>query len=865
MPLASGSRLGPFEVLEPLGAGGMGEVYRARDTRLGRIVAVKVLRPDVAADPNRVERFEREARAASALNHPNIVTIHDVGVEGRTSYIAMEWVDGSPLRDLVAPGRPQPIPAVVSLGAQIAEGLAAAHAAGIVHRDLKPDNVMVTADGLAKILDFGLAKLVAAGDEAMSQLATESGGTAAGVLLGTVGYMSPEQAAGRVVDHRSDQFALGVILYELATGVPAFKHDSAAQTLAAIIEDEPKPLEVRNRQVSPQLSRVIARCLAKKPADRYESTRDLAHDLRDLVRESSASRVTAAPARRSIGMAAAVGAIVVLLSAAAGAWWWIAGSRGTDAPADEARRVVAVLPFQDLTGDASRAYFAAGVTEEIRGQLTKVSALRLLGRGAVQQYGNDDLRQLRSELGAGSAVEGSVRIEGQRVRVSVELIDTANQQTLWSEQYDRTLDDVLSVQTDVALRIASALNATLGPEERTRVARPPTTNAAAYELYLRSQELSTGERQQNLRAIELLKKVVSLDPTFAVAHARLAYRVFFLGYYDDPKYVDESIAIAQRAIELDPTLPSAHMALASAYGQKGWASRSRAAFLKALELDPGGGGGGALSNITVLDSEVLGRHDDAIVSARRLLQIRPVRPGIIYHVAWPLLFLRDDATTDRWLTEGLHRAPDNPRLLYLKAALRYLQGEEAAALALARKIVEDRPALEEGLMVAAELAFLTAAPDAEAQIERLFRRSPGIETGPLLKQESYRTSYAYLLLARGERARAATLLGEALTHAHKALENGNENQRVPFEIAAIHATRGEHDPALEWLAKSFAAGYKDYATLGRHRIFAAVRTDPRFQNLLKRMERAVATMREQSSTLAELRTMPFPEWAAPAR
>ena len=864
MSLASGARLGPFEVLETLGSGGMGEVYRARDSRLGRIVAVKVLRPDVAADPDRIERFEREARAASALNHPNIVTIHDVGGEGGTSYIAMEWVDGLPLRDLVVRAKPQAIPTVVSIGAQIAEGLGVAHAAGIVHRDLKPDNVMVTADGRVKILDFGLAKLVAASDEAMSQLATESGGTAPGVLLGTVGYMSPEQATGRAVDHRSDQFALGVILYELATGVRAFKRESAAQTLTAIIEDEPEPLEVRNPQVPPQLSHVIARCLSKKPADRYESTRDLAHDLRALVREGSTSRVAAVQARRSIGIAAAVGATVVLLGIAAGGWW-IAGSRGTDAPADEARRVVAVLPFQDLTGDASRAYFVAGVTEEIRGQLTKVSALHLLGRSAVQRYGNDDLRQLRSELGAGSAVEGTVRIEGQRARVSVELIDTATERTLWSEQYDRTLDDVLSVQTDVALRIAAALNATLGPEERTRVARPPTTNAEAYELYLRSQELSAGERQQNLRAIELLKKIVSLDPTFAVAHARLAERVCFLGVYDDPKYVDESIPIAQRAIELDPSLPLAHVALAMAYGQKGWASRSRAAFLKALELDPGGHAGGAVSNISVLDSEVLGRHDNAIVSSRRLLQIRPVRPGSIYHIAWPLLFLRDDATTDRWLTEGLTRLPNDPRLQYLKAALHYLKGEETAAITLARKVIEDRPAFEEGLMVAAELAYLTSAPDAEAKIARQFRRLPGIDTGPLLKQESNQTSYAYLLMARGDRSRAATLLAEALTRAHKALENGNENQRVPFEIAAIHATRGEHDQALEWLAKAFAAGYKDYATLGRHRIFASVRKDARFQNVLTQMERAVATMREHSTTLAELRTMPFPEWAAPAR
>jgi eukaryotic-like serine/threonine-protein kinase len=285
MTLAPGSRLGPYEILEPLGAGGMGEVYRARDSRLGRIVAVKVLRPDVAVDPDRIERFEREARAASALNHPNIVTIHDVGVAEGTSYIAMEWVDGSALRDLIARGKPQPIPTVVSLGAQIAEGLAKAHGAGIVHRDLKPENVMVTPDGLVKILDFGLAKLVAGGDDAMSQLVTRSGGTAAGILLGTIGYMSPEQATGREVDHRSDQFAMGVILYELATGARAFKRDSAPQTLAAIIEDEPAPLEARNPRIPPQLARLVARCLSKKPADRYESTRDLAHDLRSGSRE----------------------------------------------------------------------------------------------------------------------------------------------------------------------------------------------------------------------------------------------------------------------------------------------------------------------------------------------------------------------------------------------------------------------------------------------------------------------------------------------------------------------------------------------------------------------------------------------------
>jgi TolB-like protein len=424
----TGKRIGPYEVVGKLGEGGMGEVYRARDERLGRIVAIKVLRQDLAADADRVERFEREARSASALNHPNIVTIHDVGVEGTTSYIAMDWVDGASLRELAAAGKPQPVATVVKIGAQIAEGLAKAHGAGIVHRDLKPDNVMVTHDGLVKILDFGLAKLAPAGADLGSQLVTQSAGTGAGTLLGTVGYMSPEQATGAAVDYRSDQFALGIILYELATGRRAFARESAPQTLAAIIEDELVRVQTHNPQVPLQLSHVIARCLAKKPDERYESTRDLARDLRDLAHESSASGISAAPLRgMSIARRALVATLVAIVALAA--FWALRSRDGAVSAGDDVKRVVAVLPFRDLTGDPARAYFAAGVTDEIRGQLSKLGALRVLSRSAVRRYGDANMKGLRTDLGAGSAVEGSVRLDGARVRVAVELVDTGTEQT----------------------------------------------------------------------------------------------------------------------------------------------------------------------------------------------------------------------------------------------------------------------------------------------------------------------------------------------------------------------------------------------------------------------------------------------------
>jgi eukaryotic-like serine/threonine-protein kinase len=859
MRLEPGARLGPYEILEPLGTGGMGEVYRARDGRLGRIVAIKVLRHDLAADPDRVGRFEREARSASALNHPNIVTIHDVGVEGSTSYIAMEWVDGASLREMVAAGRPQPVPAVIKIGVQIAEGLAKAHAAGIVHRDLKPDNVMVTRDGLVKILDFGLAKLAPAEAGVGPQLATASVGTAAGVLLGTVGYMSPEQATGAVVDYRSDQFALGIILYELAAGRRAFSRASAPQTLAAIIEDEPERVETHNPRVPVQLSHVIARCLAKKPDERYESTRDLAHDLRDLDHESSASGIAAAPGRgMSIARVALVLTLVALVAVAA---FWALGSRGRVVSAgDDVKRVVAVLPFRDLTGDPERAYFAAGVTDEIRGQLSKLGALRVLSRSAVQRYGEANVKGLRADLGAGSAVEGSVRLDGARVRVAVELVDTGTEQTLWSEQYDRRLEDVLSVQRDVALRIAEALKATLSPAERTSVERLPTANPEAYQIYLRSQVLSSGDRQQNLRGIGMLQDALRLDPGFALAQARMAYRTFFLAYYADPKHLDLSIEQAQRAVELDPMLAQGHFALASGYAVKGWAAKSRQAFRRAQELEPSGGG--PISNIAVLESEILGRHDEGLDWARRLLDLPPVTGNTVYHIAWPMLFLRDDATSERWLEEGEHRFPNFPRLQSLLAALDYLRGNEAAAVSRARKMAEVHPAFEEGLMVLAELSFLNGAADAETQIGRLFRNTPGLTASPLLKPETHRTTYAYLLMKRGERARASELLAESLKEAQAALADGNEGQRVPVEIGAIHAANGQSVQALEWLERGYTAGYKDYSTLGRHPIFEPLRREPRFQDLLKKMQEAVGAMRDRSTTLAELRAMPFPPVAS---
>ncbi len=318
MPLTPGTRLGSYEIVSPLGSGGMGEVYKAKDLKLGRDVAIKVLREDLASDPERLRRFELEARAASSLNHPNIVTIHDIGEHEGTRYIAMEYVEGKTLRGILG-GEPLPTKKLLKLSTQIADGLAKAHSAGIVHRDLKPENLMVTGDGFVKILDFGLAKLMPESSEVDSDVATVAKETREGTILGTVQYMSPEQAAGRPVDYHSDQFSFGSILYEMATGKLAYQRDTGPETQAAIMRDEPEPITVLNPHVPAQLTHIIGRCLEKEPQDRYDSTRDLAREL-ESVDELSTAPQAALPTTRRLSLAGVVGfglvAVLVVMAVA---------------------------------------------------------------------------------------------------------------------------------------------------------------------------------------------------------------------------------------------------------------------------------------------------------------------------------------------------------------------------------------------------------------------------------------------------------------------------------------------------------------------------------------------------------------------
>lgn len=832
-----GTRLGPFELVARAGAGGMGEVYKARDSRLNRTVAVKVVKPG-ATTADRLRRFELEAQAASALSHPNILTIYDVGRDGDAVYLATEWVEGRTLREVID-GPALPMPRVVDLAHQVAEGLARAHAVGIVHRDIKPENVMVSDDGLVKIVDFGLAKLTAAADVAAGQLVTQSALTMAGLVMGTVGYMSPEQASGRALDHRSDQFSLGLLIYEMATRMRPFVRPTAAQSLAATIEAEPQPIDALNPDVSPSLAAIVTRCLAKDPADRYESTRDLARDLRQVL-DAPPLRAAASESarRRSLGRRWWATAAVALAAVAAMVWlWWPARV----APRDPGRPLVAVRAFRNLSPDAAQSYFAAGMSEEIGGQLSLLSGLRLLSRAAVAQYGDGDIERLRRDLGVGSVVDGSVRVAGPRVRIAVQLIDASNQQTLWSGNYDRDLADVFAVQRDVALEVAHALQAALTPAERQRVDRRPTANLDAYQLYLRWTQTPSKGRGEWYANLGLLRQAIALDPAFVAARSSLAYSLILRStFYDDgAAYLAEGMAEAEAVLKQDPTAARAHGALATGYAIKGVASRARLSFQRALTLDPNDTLG--MNNLSMLEA-YFGRFVEGLDWARRGFEGSGKLGNDYYHVSVPLISLRDDALSWRWLTEAEGRTADHARVQQQLALVEVLRGRDQDATARLARAAGREPGSLELTQTRSEVAFLIDSSEQAALVEPLIKESAG--TMSVWVAETPRVRFAHALSKRGDATRAAALVDEAERSAMARIDDGDEMPVWRVELAAINALKKDRAASLDALARAYDAGYREYGYLERDPIFAPLRADERFRALLDRMRRDVETQRQ---------------------
>ncbi|MBN2200192.1 MAG: protein kinase [Candidatus Aminicenantes bacterium] len=575
MSVALGSRLGPYEIVARLGAGGMGEVYRARDARLQRDVAVKVLPAAVAGDPERLARLEREARALARLSHPAVLSIFDFGKEGETAYAVTELLEGETLRERLERER-LPWRRAAEIAAAVAEGLAAAHGAGIIHRDLKPENIFLTGDGRVKILDFGLAVVDPSRSAGGATLSYETPATTPGSVLGTVGYMAPEQVRGRPADARSDIFSLGCVLYEMLTGRRAFKRDTPAETMTAILKDSVPETVLSGTGISSELDRIVGRCLEKNPAERFQSACDLAFSLRELIEPGGRAGRQAPAGRRLLWIAGGV-VLAALLAAAAivflGRRGGVADESGAGEPAASAR--IAVLPFENL-GAENEAYFAAGVTDEITGRLASLRGLAVISRACAAQYAgtSKSVREIGDELEAGYLLTGTVRwARGagtpDRVRITPALVRVADETSLWSEIYEFTMGDIFGVQSEIARSVVSALGLTLLEHESGSLEERPTADMEAYQAFLRGKFLA-GQPHFTLAtwlsAVEDFERAVALDPGFALAWAELTRAHARLIYYRhdlSPRRFDQARNALSHARGLAPD--KAEVRLAAGY------------------------------------------------------------------------------------------------------------------------------------------------------------------------------------------------------------------------------------------------------------------------------------------------------------
>jgi TolB-like protein len=526
---------------------------------------------------------------------------------------------------------------------------------------------------------------------------------------------------------------------------------------------------------------------------------------------------------------------MLLAAAAVGSWMWLRrGSSEASAP------VVAVRPFRNLSQDASQSFFSEGMTDEIRGQLSKISSLRVLSRGAVDRLGGADGPAAAREFGTSHLVEGSVRVDGTRVRVAVELVDAITQQTRWSEQYDRDLADILTVQSQVALQIAERLAATLSPAERQRVDQRATHHPEAYGLYLRAQAMrGMADSKRNLEAIRLFEQALALDPRLAQAKSALAYRVFFRAYTEDRKYADEAIRLAQDAAASDPTLAAPHFVLGSAYGLLGRLEQSRIAFLRALELDPNHVG--SMQNLSYALA-LSGQLDESLYWARRAWLLSARGPGDAYHISVPLLLLRDDELSRRW-TAHAERLRDFSRTQITVATLEVYRGDIAGALARMRARAQKEAGDSEVRFTLNDLAVLAAADDAETLNEEMFRTAP--EVPGLLLPESGRLRYAFLLRRRSD-ARAPGLIGESETLARARIASDDHAATTFMEAGVARALVGDADGAFGELQRAYDAGWRDYGIAAIDPMLDAVRDDPRFRALVDRASTDVAAQRERA-------------------
>ncbi|HVS13271.1 MAG TPA: protein kinase [Thermoanaerobaculia bacterium] len=716
-----GETLSHYRIDAKLGEGGMGEVYAAEDIQLGRRVALKVLPEQMEDKPERLQRFRREAKAVAALNHPNIVTLYSVEeVDGRT-FLTMELVQGEPLTHVVRPGG-LPLARFLEIALQLADALIAAHDRGITHRDLKPANVMMGADGRLKVLDFGLAKLhedSSVGDQQATAAYTQNL-TAEGSMLGTMPYMSPEQVQGLAVDHRTDIFSLGVMFYELVTGERPFRGEGSAQLVSSILRDVPGDVGEGRSDLPNHLSRVIRRCLEKVPERRFQSVRDLRLELEELEREGTRAEEKSPPS-------------------------------------------VAVLPFLNMSPDPEQDYFCEGIAEDIINGLGRLESLRVASRTSSFQYKgtSSDVREIGRRLDVSSILEGSVRKSGNRLRITAQLVNVEDGYRLWSERYDRQLEDVFTIQDEISESIVKALEVTLSPKERRAMRNVATQNVEAYEYYLRGRKFFYQMNEKSFHyARQMYAKAIQLDPAFALAYAGIADCCSFLFMYAESSEANrrEADFNSRRALELDPDLAEAHASrglaltiakdyagaeaefeeairrnvkLYEAYYFYGRNCQAQGRFDKAIELFD------KASELRPEDYQAPRLMTQALVSmgapraqietaARKTLQIvegrielNPDDARAFYFGATSLVELGQRERGLEWAKRALAIDPGDPLIAYNVACVFSLAGEHDEAMGLLEKAVDNGFGYKEWIEHDSDFEPLRAHPRYEALLERM--------------------------------------------------------------------------------------------------------------------------------------------------
>jgi TolB-like protein/Flp pilus assembly protein TadD len=762
----------------------MGEVYRARDERLKRDVAIKVLPASFSTDADRLRRFEQEAQTAGSLNHPNITAVYDIGTHEGAPYLVQELLEGETLRSALSGGRLAPRRAI-DYALQTAHGLAAAHEKGIVHRDLKPENVFVTKDGRIKILDFGLAKLTQSEAPAFAtNLPTATAGTEPGVVLGTLGYMAPEQVKGRPADARSDIFAFGAILYEMLSGRRAFHADSAAETMSAILKEDPPDLSATNQSIAPGLERIVRHCLEKNPERRFHSAHDLAFDLEALSDVSAPSEQAARPIlARRVRPAWLIAGVAALLAAVAVAALLLR-------PRGKTIDSLAVLPFANASADPNAEYLSDGITESIINSLSQLPRLRVTARTIVSHYKGREAepQKVGRDLNVSAVLTGKVLQRGDTLVIQADLTDVANGSQLWGDRYSRKMADVLAVEEEIAKEISEKLRLKLTGEEKKKLRKRYTANTEAYQLYLKGRYAWEKRTESGLQqSVEFFQQSIEKDPGYALAYAGLADSYAVVSSYSITSPAESfprARAAARKALEIDEGLAQAHATLGIALTDydHDWSS-AESEYKKAIELDPNYATAHHWYGLFLM---ALGRFDEALAEMRRASELDPFSAIIQANTCRLFVYARQ---YERAIQEGRKAVERNPNFGVAHRFLAYAY----AAKRMTREAIAE---------------YQAAAT--------LFGQTPG-----------GLTNLGRAQALAGRRSEALRTIEEMKTMAARRYVS-------PSYLAMVFVSLGDKDQALDWWTKACETHDHEVTFLKVDPSNDDLRDDPRFAHMLRK-------------------------------